>query len=88
MKQEVHLHFTRLREVLKAKEYEVSHSLDEVIRESLVKLERAYGEAKVMKDVALRGKAHLTHKIMSKVNAGLEVKIRAAIDKEAIDKAV
>jgi len=77
-----------LREVLKGKEYEVTHALEEVIRESLGKLERALCEAKVMRDVASRGKAHLTHKIMSKVNAGLEVKIRAAIDKEAIEKAV
>jgi len=40
-----------------------------------------------MRDVASRGKAHLTHKIMAKVNSGMELKIRAAIDKDAIDKA-
>ena len=84
------MHFTRMKDLLKAKEEELSQTLDEVSLKALARVDRLFQESKVLRQVAQRagGKVSLEQRLQETVREALEVKIRTVIDREGFDKAV
>jgi hypothetical protein len=84
------LHFTRVKDLLKAKEEELNQTLDEVSLKALARVDRLFQESKVLRQVAQRagGKVSLEQRLQETVREALEVKIRTVIDREGFDKAV
>lgn len=84
------MHFTRVKDLLKAKEEELNQTLDEVSLKALARVDRLFQESKVLRQVAQRagGKVSLEQRLQETVREALEVKIRTVIDREGFDKAV
>ena len=83
------MHFTRMEDLLKAKEEVLNQTLDEAYLQALARVHRLYQESKVLKEVAQRaGKVSLEQRLQARVRDVLEVKIRAVIDREGVEKAV
>ena len=84
------MHFTRVKDLLKAKKEELSHALDEVSLKALARVDRLFQESKVLRQVAQRagGKVSLEQRLQETVREALEVKIRTVIDREGFEKAV
>jgi hypothetical protein len=79
-----------MKDLLKAKEEELSQTLDEVSLKALARVDRLFQESKVLRQVAQRagGKVSLEQRLQETVREALEVKIRTVIDREGFDKAV
>lgn len=60
-------HFTRVREVLKGKEGELTHAIEEISKEALVKVSEAIRCCKVMQEVESRGRVQMGAKIDERV---------------------
>ena len=84
------MHFTRVKDLLKAKEEELNQTLDEVSLKALARVDRLFQESKVLRQVAQRagGKVSLEQRLQETVREAMEVKIRSVIDREGFDKAV
>lgn len=84
------MHFTRIKDLLKAKEEELNQTLDEVSLKALARVDRLFQESKVLRQVAQRagGKVSLEQRLQETVREALEVKIRTVIDREGFEKAV
>jgi chromosome condensin MukBEF MukE localization factor len=79
-----------MKDLLKAKEEELSQTLDEVSLKALARVDRLFQESKVLRQVAQRagGKVSLEQRLQETVREAMEVKIRSVIDREGFDKAV